>query len=56
LQLGVIGEFAQQLALVAIAFDRAAVLHATLIFFLLLAGFGAGKVRAIEVTSHFLSP
>jgi hypothetical protein len=56
LQLGIIGKFTEQLALVAVAFDRTAVLHATLIFFLLLARFGAGKVRAIEVTSHFLSP
>jgi len=56
LQLGVIHQVAQQLTLVAIAFDRAAVFHAALILFLLFASLGVGLVRTIEVTSHCLSP
>jgi len=56
LQLRVVRQVAQQLPLVAIAFDRTAVFHAALILFLLFASLGGGLVRAIEVTSHCLSP
>jgi len=44
------------LALFAIAFYRTAILHAPLILFLLLARLGGGLERAIEITSHCLSP
>ncbi|AIL64355.1 hypothetical protein PSAKL28_52150 [Pseudomonas alkylphenolica] len=56
MQLGVIGDFLEQAALFGVAFDRAAVLHAALIFLLLLAGLGVGLIRAIEFTSHCISP
>jgi len=56
LQIAEIGDVLKQATLLGPAFDRAAELHATLILFLLLAGFGAGLIRAIEVTSHFISP
>jgi len=55
-QIGVVGQLALQLALVAVALDGAAVGHATLIFFLLLARFGVGQIGTVEITSHGESP
>jgi hypothetical protein len=56
LQLGVVGQRAQQFAAVAVAFDRAAELHAALVLFLLLASLGVGLVRTVVFTCHCLSP
>jgi len=56
LQVGVVGQLAQQLALVAVAFDRAAELHAALVLFLLLASLGVGLVHTCVIMCHCLSP
>jgi len=56
LQVGVVGEFAQQLALVAVAFDGAAEFHAALVLFLLLTSLGVGLVRTVVIVCHCLSP